>query len=312
MVWAFCAVLLAVMLAASGLCYRVVFKSPNTALGDPYAVPPGDQYERVADEMLQNIRQLDALPYEQVFITGWDGTLLGARYYHFHNDAPVQIFFHGYRSNALREFACGYQLAQKLGYNALVVDQRAHGSSGGHTITFGIRERYDCLDWCNYIADRFGKNAKVFLSGISMGGATVLMASNLELPDNVRAITADCAYASPGKIIRKITRDMKLPGWLAYPLVLTGALVFGGFRIWESSAIRSVREARIPILLIHGDDDRFVPWDMSRAIYDACNGDKKLVIVPTAGHGLSCLTDPLRYEKVMARFLMDCGIPIKQ
>ena len=311
MLWFICGVLLVAALAAAGICYRIVFRSPNTALWDPYAVPPGDQYEKVADEMLQRIYRLEQLPYQQVFITAWDGTQLAARYYHFYDGAPVQIFFHGYRSNAVREFSCGYRLAQTLGYNALVVDQRAHGNSGGHTITFGIKERYDCLDWCNYARNRFGENTRIVLSGVSMGAATVLMASDLKLPDNVACITADCPYASPGKIIRKITRDMKLPSWLAYFFVVTGALLFGGFRIWESCAIHSVRNTRIPILLIHGDDDRFVPWDMSRAIYDACRGDKKLVSFPTAGHGLSCLTDPVRYERTMEQFLRSCGVPIK-
>lgn len=312
MLWIFGVLAVLVVCVLSGLCYRFVFRSPNKALRDPYAVPPGAQYKKVADEMLQRIYQLEQLSYQQIYITAWDGTTLAARYYHFYEGAPVQIFFHGYRSNAVREFACGYCLAQRLGYNALVVDQRAHGNSGGHTITFGIRERYDCLDWCNYIKNRFGEDTKVFLSGVSMGGATVLMASDLALPKNVVAITADCPYASPGGIIRKICRDLKLPDWLAYPFVMLGALLFGGFRIWDSSAIRSVKRTKIPILLIHGDDDRFVPWDMNHAIYSACAGDKKLVSFPSAGHGLSCLTDPLRYEKTMGDFLRNCGIPAKQ
>lgn len=311
MLWLIGAAALVLILAASYFCYRIVFRSPNVALDDPYAVPPGPQYEKVADEMLENIHQLDQIPYEQIHLKAKDGVYLAGRFYHFYEDAPIQIFFHGYRSNGVREFACGYRLAKKLGYNALVVDQRAHGKSGGHTISFGIKERYDCLEWCNYVESRFGENVKVFLSGVSMGAATVLMASDLDLPKNVVAITADCPYASPGRIIRKVSRDVRLPCWVAYPFVVLGALVFGGFRIWESSAIRSVKKTRIPILLIHGDDDRFVPCDMSRAIYDACRGDKKLVTFPTAGHGLSCFTDPARYEATMKNFLLSCGVPIK-
>ena len=311
MLWFLMVVSSVIILVPAWFCYRIVFRSPNRSLGDPYAVPPGDQYEAVAERMLQNIQELVQIPYEQIYIKAWDGVQLGARYYHFHKDAPVQIFFHGYRSNAVREFSCGYQLAQELGYNALVVDQRAHGKSGGHTITFGIKERYDCLDWCNYVRDRFGERTKIFLSGVSMGAATVLMASDLILPKNVAAITADCPYASPGRIIRKVSRDVRLPCWVAYPFVVIGALVFGGFQIWESSAIRSVKRTRIPILLIHGDDDRFVPCDMSRVIYNACRGEKQLESFPTAGHGLSCLIDPARYEKVLKDFLLKYGVPLK-
>jgi fermentation-respiration switch protein FrsA (DUF1100 family) len=311
MLWFLGALALISVLVISGFCYRIVFRSPNIALRDPYAIPPGEQYKAVAEEMLQKISLLEKSPYQQVTIKAWDGTLLAARYYHLYEDAPVQIFFHGYRSNALREFACGYSMAQRLGYNALVVDQRAHGNSEGHTISFGIKERYDCLDWCNYVKNRFGENVKVFLSGVSMGAATVLMAADLNLPRNVVAITADCPYVSPGRIIRKVSRDVKLPCWAVYPFVVLGALVFGGFRIWDSSAVRSVKKTSIPILLIHGDDDRFVPCDMSREIYDACCADKTLVSFPTAGHGLSCLTDPTRYENTMRQFLLRCGVPVK-
>ena len=311
MMWLIGAILLVLVLLASAFCYRVTFRSPNIAMNAPYAIPPGEQYEKVADRMLKMICDLEDIPYQQVYIKAWDGTKLAARYYHFIDGAPIQLFFHGYRGNAVREFACGYPLAKKLGYNALVIDQRAHGRSGGHVITFGIKERHDCLDWCNYAADRFGRNAKLFLTGISMGAATVLMASDLELPGTVAGIIADCPYASPGSIIRKICRDIQLPCWLAYPFVALGALLFGNFRIWESSAIRSVKKARIPILLIHGDDDRFVPGDMSHRIYDACLCEKKIVYFPSAGHGLSYLTDPGRDERTVRDFLKGCDIPVK-
>lgn len=311
MVWLLGAIVLVMVLLVAAFCYCVTFRSPNVALDDPYAIPPGKQYENVADKMLEMICALESVAYQQVYITARDGTKLAGRYYHFCDGAPIQLFFHGYRGNAVREFACAYPLAQKLGYNALVIDQRAHGKSGGHVITFGIRERYDCLDWCNHATERFGRNTKLFLTGISMGGATVLMASDLKLPKNVAGIIADCPFASPGKIIRKICRDIKLPCWLTYPFVALGALLFGNFRIWESSAIRSVKKTRIPILLIHGGDDRFVPGDMSRRIYDACRSDKEIAVFPKAGHGLSYLTDPKRYESIVRDFLLHCDILAK-
>lgn len=311
MLWLLFVIISALMLAASAFCYRVTFHSPNIALDDPYGIPPGEQYEKQADKMLKFIGELERIPYQQVYITAWDGTKLAARYYHISDGGPVQLFFHGYRGNSVREFACGYHLAKELRYNALVIDQRGHGKSGGHTITFGIRERYDCRDWCNYAAKRFGENTRLFLTGVSMGGATVLMASDLRLPLNVAGIIADCPYASPGSIIRKICKDIKLPCWAVYPFVALGALLFGKFPIWESNAVRSVKNTTIPILLIHGADDRFVPNHMSRRIYDSCRSDKKMVFFPTAGHGLSYLTDPQRYTQIIRDFLHDCGISAK-
>lgn len=63
-----------------------------------------------------------------------------------------------------------------------MVDERAHGKSEGKVITFGIRERCDCKLWAEYAVKRYGENKDIFLAGVSMGAASVMMASNLGLP----------------------------------------------------------------------------------------------------------------------------------
>lgn len=302
------AALAALVVWGSRLAYRLVFYNLNEMEKDPYVVPPGKQYEMIADDMLRKIAELDGEEYDLRVITARDGTKLAARYYHFRDGAPLQIQFHGYRGHAVRDFCGGYQIAKKMGMNALVIDERAHGRSGGHTITFGIRERYDCVDWVNYACSVFGKDVPILLSGVSMGAATVLMASDLELPDNVRGITADCPYSAPGQIIRKVCRDMKMPAALLYPFVVLGALLFGHFKLWESSAVEAVKNTKIPILLVHGQDDLFVPCSMSREIYEACAGPKFFYTIPEAGHGLSYLVDPEKYEGAVSEFVGLVGL----
>jgi fermentation-respiration switch protein FrsA (DUF1100 family) len=251
---------------------------------------------------------VDGLPYEIVSVTASDGVRLVGRYYHFYDGAPLQILFHGYRGCGVREFAGNNRLAKALKFNALVVDERGHGKSGGHTITFGIKERYDCLTWARYAAARFGERTQVFLSGVSMGAATVLMASGLQLPENVKAITADCPFSSPAGIIRKVSRDIKLPVFLAYPLTALGAMLFGGFRLGQCTALEAVQAAELPILLIHGEDDLLVPCEMSREIYRACKAPAELAVFPGAGHGISYFTDPERYQSVFSEFLHRFGL----
>lgn len=309
MLWLFLIPLLTgVVLLAAHFSYRLVFYNLNAKEQDVYVVPPGEQYEKIADRMLAQIHELNQLPFEQIYITSRDGIRLAARYYHFRDNAPIQIQFHGYRGNGVREFSGGFKVAREFGMNAIVVDERAHGKSGGHTITFGIKERYDCADWVEYASKRFGSDTPIILSGVSMGAATVLMASELELPDNVVGITADCPYSSPGAIIRKVCRGMKLPAWLVYPFVVLGAFAFGGFRLWESSAVKAVGNTNVPILLVHGDDDRFVPCDMSKEIYRACTGPCELLTIPDAGHGLCYYTDAPRYAQALRKFFNSCGL----
>lgn len=300
------AALITVLIAR--FCYNIVFYNRNDKEDDPYLIPPGEQYQAVADKMRQMVDDVDHAPYEQVYILSDDQIRLSGRYYHLADNAPVMLQFHGYHGNGIREYCGGWRMANSTVFNSLVVDQRAHGKSGGHTITFGIRERYDVAKWVEYIADRFGPETPIILSGVSMGAATVLMASELPLPGNVVAITADCPYSSPGAIIRKICRDVRIPGWVAYPFIVLGALLFGRFRLWESSALKAVQNTRIPILLVHGDEDLFVPHEMSLQIKEACASKCELLIIPGAGHGLSYLVSSSVYEETVSAFLRNAGL----
>ena len=293
------------LLTAIFWVYHTAFYAPKKR-PDIYQLPKGEQYERHREQMLSLIRAMEALPFEQVTLTARDGTQLEGRYYHLRDGAPLQIELHGYRGAGSRDFCGGNALARSMGHNTLVVDQRAHGKSGGHTITFGIREREDCLLWAEYAAERFGKDTPIFLSGVSMGAATVLMAAELPLPNNVCGIVADSPYSSPAAIIRKVCQDAGLPVRLSMALVRLGARVPGGFSLTEADALRAVERTGIPILLIHGEDDRFVPCSMSREIYARCAGPAFLETFPDAGHGLSYMEDPRRYERIVQAFTEYC------
>ena len=284
-------------------CFRECFYSGKNRQQDPYAVLEGEQYTAVTQRIHACTARMDAVEYEWVSTVSRDGLPLWGRYYHVRDNAPVKLIFHGYRSPALRDSAGGWLLARKLGFNVLAVDQRAHARSGGTVISFGIRERHDCLSWVRYINSRFGNETPVILCGLSMGAATVLMASGLDLPENVAAILADSPYSAPADIIRKVCRDRNLPDHLAFPFIQLAARIYGDFDLKETTAVEAVKKARVPILLLHGEDDRFVPCEMSRLIYNACTSPAQLQIFPAAGHGLCYISDPRRYEEVCTKFL---------
>ncbi len=251
-------------------------------------------------------RQMEELPYEEVSILSHDGLRLWGKYYHVRDGGPVHIQFHGYRGSGLRDFCAIHRIVREAGINTLVVDQRSHGKSQGNTMTFGILERQDCLRWAQFVQQRFGDQCPIYLSGVSMGAATVLMASSLPLPENVVGIMADCPYSSPKAIICKIIGDMKLPSGLLYPFAALGALLYGRFMIWKHSAVKAVQHTKVPILLIHGSEDRYVPSAMSSEIYENCQGQKYLELFPGAAHGGSCVTDAVRYAAVIKRFMELC------
>ena len=297
------AALAGLIIAFSFYTFYVCFYSKKDRTEDPYAIMRGKQYQAVKDNIITCTRIMDKASCEWVYTDSFDGLKLAGRYYHTADGAPLIILFHGYRSMSLRDCAGGYILSKKLGFNILAVDQRAHAESEGRVISFGICEHRDCGSWVNFVRRRFGSDTKIILSGLSMGAATVLMAAQLDFPDNVVAILADCPYSSPADIIRKVCRDRHLPDHLAYPFIRLGAWIYGGFDLEMTTACNAVKKATVPILLIHGEDDRFVPCEMSRLIHSCCASASELETFPGAGHGLCYMVDPIRYETVTIRFL---------
>lgn len=264
----------------------------------------GKQYEPYEPIVRSGMEAAGKLPFQRIFIEARDGITLAGRYYHVKDGAPLILFFHGYRGTALRDGNGILLYAKTEGYNALLADQRCHGKSGGKAITFGIKERYDCMDWIRYVNRRFGDHTPIVLAGISMGASTVLMTSDLGLPANVKGIMADCPYSEPKEILRAVMKQLKLPVNVTYTAVRLGAKLFGGFDIEEHSPLKAMENCQIPVLFIHGDEDYLVPCDMSRKCYDVCKSpDKKRVVVKGAAHGMSFCVDGQLYINEMKEFL---------
>lgn len=298
------AVLLAAVLVIAYICYRMAFYAPRKEepQTDEIQIPEGEIYEVFREPMEKWAREVRAMKCEQMSTTSFDGLRLSGRFYEYAPGAPVELMFHGYRGSAERDLSGGVQRCFALGRSALIVDQRCSGKSGGHVITFGIREYKDCLSWLGFMRERFGSDVKIILTGISMGASTVLMAAGERLPDNVIGVLADCGYSSPKEIICKVIRQMGLPVKLSYPFVKLGARLFGGFDLEENSPVEAMKKATVPVIFFHGEDDDFVPCEMSRQNYDACASRKMLVTVPGAGHGLSYLVAPERYLQALRDF----------
>ena len=290
--------------AVGGWCgYRTAFQADPRRQSPIQEIPEGEGFDEYRERMLENIHILLETPYERVTVRSHDGLKLVGKFYEGQSGAPLILFFHGYRSTAERDGSGGFQLCRERGWHILMPDQRAHGESEGDTITFGVRERLDCLAWARYAARRMGPDTPIFLWGISMGAATVLMASDLPLPETVRGIVADCGFDTPAGILKETIRHRRWPLFPLYPFTALGARWFGKFSVTETSALACVRHARLPILLIHGEADHVVPCDMAMALRDACAAEVHLLTVPGAGHGISWYVDMSAYQAALLNFM---------
>ena len=239
------AVLIVLFFAAAYGTYRFIFYSPNATQNNDHTIPVSTGMEEQTEHIHRMIDQLAAVPYEEVKITSHDGLRLRGRYYHQRDGAPLAICFHGYRGTPTRDFSGGSRVLAKLGYNLLLVEERAHCASEGHTISFGVNERKDCLAWVFHFHYRF-PDTEMLLVGVSMGAATVLMASALPLPDCVRGIIADCPFTEPLEIIKKTGQSFHIPPFVTAVMAPVAARLFGRFNLNGASALKAITARTIP------------------------------------------------------------------
>ncbi len=244
-------------------------------------------------------------PHKWYYITSFDGLKLAARYYD--NNSSCTIFlFHGYRSGANHDFSCAVEMYYKMGFNILLVDQRAHGKSEGNLITFGVKESRDVVSWAEFVNAKFSPK-QLIISGISMGATTVLLSLKRDLPDNVKGVIADCGFTSPCEIIEKVGKDsFKINAHFFIPFLDLACKIFGKFSITKDSTIDAVKNTNLPIFFIHGEKDNFVPCEMTKTTFENCKGNCRMYLCKEAGHGLSFLVETDEVLKQLKSFLKYC------
>lgn len=213
------------------------------------------------------------------------------------------IICHGYHSNADSMMLFAEQF-YSMGYGVLLPDARGHGQSGGAYVGMGWHERLDVADWAAWLIQR-APDCQIVLYGISMGGATVMMAAGEPLPNNVRAVVEDCGYSSVrAEFAYQLEQLFGLPSFPVLNMADMVARLRAGFSLLnDGDAAAQVANTRLPILFIHGGDDRFVPTAMVYDVYQAAAGEKELLVVEGAGHGMASSVDREVYWQAVTDFL---------
>lgn len=223
-------------------------------------------------------------------------------------EKPSKVFVfcsHGYRSNGLSEYCMLSQYYLKKGFNVFMCDHVASGQSEGKYVGFGHFECDDCIDWLWYLVKTFGSDIKIIVHGISMGAATVmLMSSSKNLPENVKMIVSDCGYTSAWDEFAYKLHDMHIPQEPILKIANEINKKKAGYDFKDTDALQSVKNARVPMLFVHGGADTFVPTYMVNLLYEACSSEHKdILIVDGADHAQSYIVGKEAYEKKLDEFI---------
>lgn len=255
------------------------------------------------DALDEAAKKLENSDCEKVEITSSDGIQLVGHLHMCETPKRIIIAMHGWRSSWSQDFGLISDFWNENDCIVLYAEQRGQNNSGGDYMGFGLLERYDCLDWIHWANERFGMNIPIYLAGVSMGATTVLMTAGLDLPDNVRGIAADCGFTSAQAIWQHVANNNL---HISYGLRRAAASDLCRKKIQvgpdEYSTLEALRNCKVPVLLVHGTEDRFVPIEMTYENYQACAAPKTLLVVPGADHGMSYYVDREKYEKTAKEF----------
>ncbi|MGT2888635.1 alpha/beta hydrolase [Streptococcus didelphis] len=212
------------------------------------------------------------------------------------------IVVHGF-ANSKENMKSYAMIFYDLGYNVLMPDNEAHGESQGNLIGYGWNDRLNLIAWSKWLVKN-NAQSEISLFGLSMGAATVMMASGEKLPEQVKTIIEDCGYNSVWDELKYKAKEMyHLP---AFPLLYEVSAISklrAGYSYGEASSVKQLEKNKLPVLFIHGDKDDFVPTEMVYHNYKATAGEKELFIVKGAKHAESLATDPVTYKEKIASFL---------
>ena len=257
---------------------------------------------------VQRVREsqkwLDTLPAESLQIQSFDGLKLRARLYKNPEAKAVMVACHGFHSSGVKDFGPAAAYYYGLGFSLLFIDQRACGDSEGRCATYGVLESRDARAWCQLMADRY-PGMPILLAGVSLGSATVMMASD-NLPAPVKAIIADCGFNSPYDQLAVVaSRSVNFPAGIKFLLVGVDmwCRLLAHIRLKQWSSAQALAKTTRPVLFIHGESDTLVPYTCTEQNMAACASPHTLFSLPDAGHAVSFFCDPEGYKKAVGGFL---------
>lgn len=298
-------VILVLVVAIVGGAFYMLDYSLNPAGKEQRDAKTNDFLRERYDGLVEWIDSMQAVgALRDTFIVNDKGLRLHALYASCDSARGTAVLVHGFTDNARRMMMFGRVYRDSLHFNIIAPEHQRHGKSEGSSIQMGWLDRLDIERWIS-VADSLWPSSPIYLHGLSMGGATVMMCSGDSLPPSVRGIIEDCGYTSVwDEFAGEIKKQFHLP---PHPLMDVASLLCQwryGWNFREASSLEQVRRSTLPMLFIHGENDTFVPTAMVHPLYEAkTKGYKRLWLAPGSEHARSFHDHPQEYIKEMKNFI---------
>ncbi len=237
--------------------------------------------------------------FKTILLTTSDGFILDAWLTNVPNAKGSIAMFHGHagkKTDVLNE-ALAFQ---KMGYNTLMVDLRAHGNSQGNTCTIGYNEGEDVKSAFDYLQKTGEKN--IILYGISLGAAAVTKAVNDHDMATVKLIL-EMPFGSLAEAVVGRVKMMGLPPQPIATLLTFWGGIEHGFWAFKMKPMEYVKKIKCPVLLQKGRLDPRVTDAETNAIFGNITTDKKLVFYDSCGHQSLCTKENEKWLSEVSAFL---------
>ena len=211
-------------------------------------------------------------------------------------DAPNVVLLHGWGANA----GIMLPLAEPLyraGFNVLLVDARGHGRSpadGYSAMPKFAEDAGAAVEWLHAHS-----NGRIALMGHSVGAAAVLLEASRR--DDIAAVISVASFAHPEALMQRWLAKLHIPRPVARAVLRYIEWVIG-YRFEAIAPVNTIRNIRVPVLLVHGDKDRAVPvsdFDEIAAQRDPAKDET--LLVAGAHHG--SIDKIEAHADVLVRFL---------
>lgn len=291
--------------------FYIIKRRPFSELGDNHHSKMTPQRAEINEMRKVAMEAFKSIEKEVVEIKSFDNLTLRAFLIRTdkrpQNQKPrkVVICAHGYTSHPTREFSKITPFLRGLGYDLLLLNDRAHGDSEGKYTGMSILDRHDVIRWIDFAIKTFGEDCEIFLYGISMGAATVGLVSGMDIPRNIKGVVMDCGFSSAWIVLKHMMKvNAKfLPLFPTMHIVNFFCKRLANYDLKETTTLDAVRRAKVPFLFFHGTADNTVVVQMGRDLYDAVQTEKEIHIYEGLEHVGSYYFKQKEYEEAFKNFL---------